>query len=254
LGHNLSVLAIWFVIACFVGTSVRWRAFGCVVLAISIVPIVYSQNRAMWAGIVLGLAYLGVRLARFRRTGPVLVVLGVGLAAGAVILVSPLGQIVSFRAATPHSNEVRGSLFAESLRLAASSPLIGYGSTRSTIGSDSSLTIGASPSCPRCGNRVIGSTGQLSLVLVAQGFLGAFLYLAFIAHAVRRYWRDRSVVGVGGVLVALLALFYSLFYVAVGSPLALMMIGLGLLWRNDVARGAMSAAARPGGSGAADSG
>ena len=170
-----------------------------------------------------------------RRYG---VLIGLAAAAGLVgglILVTPLQDVVTARIATPHSNEVRGSLSLESLRVAATSP-IGYGSTRSTIGSDKSVTIGQSPGCPRCGNRVIGSTGQLWLLLVAQGYPGAILYLLFLFQGVVRYWRDHSVIGIGGTLVLVLGIFYSLFYTSVVSPLAITLMGMALLWRNADAR------------------
>ena len=178
---------------------------------------------------------MALRLAMQRRYG-ILVAMAVAAGfVGALVLVTPLSTVVSARIATPHSNEVRGSLSVEALRVGASSP-IGYGSTRSTIGSDKSATIGQSPGCPRCGNRVIGSTGQLWLLLVAQGYPGAILYLLFLFQGVVRYWRDHSVVGIGGTLVLLLGMFYSLFYTSVVSPLAITLMGMALLWRNADAR------------------
>ncbi|MFI5099238.1 MAG: hypothetical protein ACHQE5_01790 [Actinomycetes bacterium] len=234
-GNNYSMLLVWFVIGWLLYASDRRRVVALVVLAVSVVPVVYSQNRGMWVGLVLGALYVALRLALQRRYA---ILLGLGIAAGlvgAAVVLSPLQDVVTARIATPHSNEVRGSLSLESLKVAATSP-IGYGSTRSTIGSDKSATIGQSPGCPRCGNRVIGSTGQLWLLLVAQGYPGAILYLLFLFQGVIRYWRDHSVVGIGGTLVLLLGIFYSLFYTSVVSPLAITLMGMALLWRNDQAR------------------
>jgi len=205
------------------------------VLAVSVVPVVYSQIRGMWLGLVLGSVYVALRLAMQRRYGILIAMAAAAGVVGALILVTPLSTVVTARIATPHSNEVRSSLSIEALRVGASSP-IGYGSTRSTIGSDKSATIGQSPGCPRCGNRVIGSIGQLWLLLVAQGYPGAILYLLFLFQGVLRYWRDHSVVGIGGTLVLLLGMFYSLFYTSVVSPLAITLMGMALLWRNAEAR------------------
>jgi hypothetical protein len=235
-GNNYTMLLIWFVIGWLLyGTTTR-RLAGLVIVGLSIIPVVYSQNRGMWLGLVLGVIYIAVRLALLRRFA-VLLALAAGTAVlGAVILLSPLQQVVAARIATPKSNEVRGSLSIQSLQVATHSPLIGYGSTRSTIGSAKSAAIGKSPGCPKCGNRVLGSTGQLWLLLVAQGFVGAFLYVLFLFQGVVRYWRDYSVVGIGGTLVLLLSIFYCLFYTSVVSPLAISLIGLALLWRNAEAR------------------
>ncbi len=234
-GNNYSMLLVWFVIGWLLYASDRRRVVALAVLAVSVVPVVYSQNRGMWLGLVLGAVYVALRLAMQRRYG---ILVGLGVAAGlvgAAVVLSPLQEVVTARIATPHSNEVRGSLSLESLKVAETSP-IGYGSTRSTIGSDKSATIGQSPGCPRCGNRVIGSTGQLWLLLVAQGYPGAILYLLFLFQGVVRYWKDHSVIGIGGTLVLLLGIFYSLFYTSVVSPLAITLMGMALLWRNAEAR------------------
>ncbi|MGZ4536477.1 MAG: O-antigen ligase family protein [Nocardioidaceae bacterium] len=243
-GNNYSMLLVWFLIGWLLFASTRRRVIGLAILAVSVIPVVYSQNRGMWIGLVLGVLYVAVRLALQRRYA-VLVGLATAIGVlGAVVMLSPLQQVVTARIATPHSNEVRGSLAVEAVKVATHSPIIGYASTRSTIGSDKSATIGQSPGCPRCGNRVIGSTGQLWLLLVAQGFVGAFLYLFFLFQGVVRYWRDHSVIGIGGTLVLLLGMFYSLFYTSVVSPLAVTLMGLALLWRNADARRALRAAER----------
>ena len=237
-GNNYSMLLVWFVVGALFYASFQRKIFVVLTLAISFVPVVYSQNRGMWIGLILSVIYLAVRLAlrqRYALFGAI--VAGAVLVSVAVVL-SPLQQVIATRIATPHSNQVRGSLSSDSIKVAATSPIIGYGSTRSTIGSDKSATIGQSPACPRCGNRVIGSTGQIWLLLVAQGFVGAGLYLLFLGQAVIRYWRDKSPIGMAGVLVLLLAIFYSAFYTALVSPLAITFLALGLLWRNAQARAA----------------
>jgi len=180
---------------------------------------------------------VALRLALLRRFG---VLLGMAVAvviSGVLVVATPLQAVVTNRlSATHNSNDLRGSLSIQAMTVAAGSPIIGYGSTRSTIGSNKSLAIGKSAGCPKCGNRVIGSTGQLWLVLVAQGYLGALLYLGFLAQGVLRYWRDNSVIGIGGTLVLLLSIFYTGLYTAVVSPLGITLIGMALLWRNADAR------------------
>jgi hypothetical protein len=227
-GNNYSMLLPWFVIGWIVVAGAWRRAAAVVILVVSVIPVVHSQNRGVWLGLALGLGYVALRLA-LRRQFAVVLVLGLGVAlAGALVLTTPLAQTVSQRLqAQTNSNDLRGSLSMDALAAAEHSPVIGYGSTRSTIGSNKSLT---------CGNRVIGSTGQLWLVLVAQGYVGAVLYVLFLLQGVIRYWRDCSVVGIAGSLVLLLSVFYSAFYTAVVSPLAIALVGLALLWRNADAR------------------
>jgi len=242
-GNNYSMLLVWFVIGWLLYASNRRRLAALAIGAVSVIPLVYSQNRGVWLGLALGVLYVAVRLALMRRFG-VLLAMGLAVAvAGVLVVATPLQQVVTNRLGASHnSNDLRGSLSVTALSVGAHSPIIGYGSTRSTIGSNKSLTIGKSPGCPKCGNRVIGSTGQLWLLLVAQGYVGALLYLLFLFQGVVRYWRDNSAVGIGGTLVLLLGLYYSLLYTSVVSPLAITLMGLSLLWRNDDARRALRAA------------
>ncbi|MCW2568546.1 MAG: hypothetical protein JWN54_2643, partial [Mycobacterium sp.] len=51
-------------------------------------------------------------------------------------------------------------------------------------------------------------------------------------------------IGLAGGLTVLLPLFYMLVYPAIGMPLAVSFIAVGLLWRNDLARRATPAAGR----------
>ncbi len=236
-GNNYSMLLPWFVIGWLLLASNRRRLLALGVLGASVIPVVYSQNRGVWLGLALGLAYVALRLALRRRFG-VLLALALGAMLAVVLVVAtPLQQVVSARlAGQTNSNDLRGSLSLDALTLGTDSPVIGYGSTRSTIGSNKSATIGKSPGCTKCGNRVIGSTGQLWLVLVAQGYVGALLYLLFLFQGVVRYWRDNSVVGIAGTLVLILSLFYTTLYTSLVSPLAIAFMALALLWRNDRAR------------------
>jgi hypothetical protein len=236
-GNNYSMLLVWFVIGWLLYASTRRRLLALGIGAVSVVPVVYSQNRGVWVGLACSVVYVALRLALQRRFG-VLLALGATVSlAGALVVATPLQQVVIGRLTAQHSStDLRGSLSQDALAVGSHSPIIGYGSTRSTIGSNKSATIGKSPGCPKCGNRVIGSTGQLWLLLVAQGYVGALLYMLFLFQGVVRYWRDNSVVGIGGTLVLLLALFYALLYTSVVSPLAITLMGLALLWRNDQAR------------------
>jgi len=67
------------------------------------------------------------------------------------------------------SNETRSTLYAETLKETAKSPLIGYGSTRPNP---------ADPDGPP-----LGTHGQLWAVLFAHGYLGVGLFLTFFVTA-----------------------------------------------------------------------
>ena len=246
-GNSLSLLLVWLVVAAWVAGR-RARLAAAVLLAVAVVPVVYSLNRGMWIGLGLSLAYVAVRLAargRLAAIGALALVLGLGTVA---FVASPLQTLVSERLANGHSNDIRGALAGDALRVATDSPLLGYGSTRAIIGSRDSIAIGRSATCPKCGNFNIGSTGQYFLLLIAQGFLGTALYVAYFLRTLWAYRRDCSPVGIAGTLVVLLSLFYGFFYTALLMPLLVTFLAVGLLWRNaqERARARAGAPALPG--------
>ncbi len=231
-GNNLSLLLVWLVVGWGVLGSRSRRAVLVAVLAIGMVPIIYSLNRGMWLGLTLAVAVAVVRLALWGRIKALIVALAVLTVTLGALAASPLEDLVSARAENGHSNEVRGSLLGTAIGAAESSPFIGFGSTRKTLGSDESIAIGPSEACPKCGARNIGSTGQLTLLLVSQGFLGAILYVGFLLWALFTFVRDRSPLGLAGTTVVGMEIVYALVYSALTMPLAITFLSIGLLWRN----------------------
>ena len=150
-----------------------------------------------------------------------------------VLAVTPLGTVVESRADSGHSNQVRSSLAQASIDGGLSSPLIGYGGTRETVGSDESIAIGATPECPRCGNRTIGSTGHAWNVLYSHGFVGLTAFVGFFVAILWRFRRDVSPIGVAGHTIVLVQMLYIFVYVGISSTLSLLMISVALLWRNE---------------------
>ena len=238
-GNNLSILLIWFVIWAIVYGTARRRILGFVALAIAIVPIIYSLNRGLWLGLAIAACYATVRLALAGRPWLIGVLIAVAAIGLAVLAVTPLGTVVQSRADAGNSNQVRSSLAQASIDGGLNSPLIGYGSTRETVGSDESIAIGATPECPRCGNRTIGSTGHAWNVLYSHGFVGLGAFLGFFIAILWRFRRDTSPIGIAGHTVILVQLFYAFVYVGISSTLSLLMISVALLWRSerDRARG-----------------
>lgn len=243
-GNNTSLLLVWLVVGWGVlGSRLRRLAlYG--VLALALAPIVFSLNRGMWIGIGIAVLVAAVRLG-LRGRVKAIAALVLGLTVGAFVFTgSPLETMVAARLGAGHSNEVRGSLLETSVDAASRSPVIGFGSTRKTVGSDESIAIGPSAACPRCGSRNIGSTGQLTLLLISQGFLGVLLYAGFLVLMILRYAKDHSVIGIAGTLVVFLELVYAGFYSALSMPLAIAFLSIGLLWRNDELRQAALAEGR----------
>lgn len=238
-GNNYAVLLVWFVVAALVlsrRTETKVLALG--FLAISALPVVHSLNRGLWVGLGVSVLYLAYRLAAQRRPG---LAIGVAVTVGAVlavVLATSLGSLIDQRASTAggKSNALRIFTTKGAIAVVRQSPFLGFGSTRNALGSPQSISVGKSPACPRCGNVALGSNGQIWLLLVSQGLIGAALYVYFFLYSMWRYRRDHSPVGLAGTLVLLLALVFSPVYNAMGSPIVLYLMAAALLWRNDQAR------------------
>lgn len=236
-GDCLTITLPWLLIACLTAGTRRWlRVLAWTTLVLAIVALVYSLNRGAWIGTGFAVLYLAIRLAARGR----IAVLGglVALMALLVIVgvVSPLGSVISLRLQNGKSDSTRSSLFALSIKDGLASPVLGYGDTRQQIGSALSIAVGPTPDCPTCGQAAVGSSGQLSLILICTGFVGALLFFGFFAFGAWRYWRDPTPYGLVGVLVLLLSFIYMFTYDAVPAPLGITMIAYALLWRNEVHR------------------
>lgn len=235
-GNNVVVLGIWFVAGWVAHGGTARRIAAAVLVCLAAVPVVYSLNRGVWMGLGLAVAYVAVRMALRGRPIVLVGAVGVAVLAVGVVLVSPLHQVIESRLENPRSNDIRASLNEQAVKVALTSPVLGYGSTRTALGSPQSIAVGRSSSCLRCGNAVIGSTGQLWQSLISYGYVGTGLYFGFFVFALWHYRRDGTAIGIAGSVVILLTLFFSLFYNVLASPLALTMISIGLLWRNEQAR------------------
>lgn len=243
-GEVVSLTLVWLVVGWIIAGRGRRRWLGLAVVAASIVPIVLSVNRGVWMALVLAAGYVAVRLAVRGRVGALIGAAAVTATVGALMLATPLGTVVDERFGNPHSDEVRGWLGELALDAAAGSPVLGYGTTRDTVGSQQSIAIGQSSECPQCGNRVVGSTGHLWLLLISQGLVGTALYVGFFVRSLWAYRHDHSPVGIAGTLVILMSLFYLGVYSALNMPLLVVLLSVGLLWRNAEYRGTESAIAR----------
>ncbi len=231
-GECLTITVPWLLLACLSSRARRLRVLGLAALMLGLIALVYSLNRSAWIAAGFSVVYLAIRLAARGRVA----VLGglVALLMGVVVVgvASPLGQVVSLRLQNGKSDPIRSSLFALSIKDGLSSPILGYGDTRQQRGSINSVAIGPTPDCPICGQAEVGSTGQLSLVLICSGFVGVFLYFGFFGWAVWRFRRDRTPEGMIGMLVLVLSFIYMLTYDAVAAPLGLTMLAYAVLWRN----------------------
>jgi len=229
-GNVIGLLIVWFTVWA-VRARGRGRVVAVIVLCIALVPIVNSLNRGLWVGLGLGLLLLAVRLA---MSGKLVTVIGLAAAVSTlavVVVASPLATVVQERINHGHSNDIRTNLAEAAFKGATESPVIGWGTTREVRGSYQSIAVGTTSGCARCGNADIGSTGHFWLTIFAQGFVGMALYLGFFLSVLWFYRGQRTAIGIGAQMTIIMSLWFMFVYSAVGWPLALQMIAVGVLWR-----------------------
>lgn len=229
-GNVIGLLIVWFTVWA-VRARGRGRVVAVIVLCIALVPIVNSLNRGLWVGLGLGLLLLAVRLA---MSGKLVTVIGLAAAVSTLavlVVASPLATVVQERINHGHSNDIRTNLAAAAFKGATESPVIGWGTTREVRGSYQSIAVGTTSGCARCGNADIGSTGHFWLTIFAQGFVGMALYLGFFLSVLWFYRGQRTAIGIGAQMTIIMSLWFMFVYSAVGWPLALQMIAVGVLWR-----------------------
>ena len=231
-GNAMALLLGWFVISWIKDASPARRVFGVIGLGLVAIPIVYSLNRGLWAGLALIVLFMALRLAMRGRLAVIGALVVGAVIAGVIVLASPLGQIIEARFDNPRSNAIRAFTLDRTLEVLEESPILGFGATRAALGSSQSIAIGADEDCPRCGNPTLGSNGQLWLLLIAQGIGGAVLYVGFFLRSLWAYRHDRTPIGDAGLLALLLPLFFMFVYNALTMPLVISFLSLSLLWRN----------------------
>ena len=235
-GFCLSVLLGFFVVGWFGKTGRARKIAGVAILLITIIPVVYSLNRGLWIGLGLAAGYVAFRLAAQGRFFAVIALAVVGVLGAVAFVASPLNDVVTARLESPHSNLTRSYTAQYTLEAALTSPIIGYGDTRPAQGGTQSIAIGQTPECQLCGNPTLGGNGQFWQVLLSQGLVGAALHVGFFLRTAWCYRRDRTSIGLAGMLGCLLPLLYMLLYNGLVVPLLLSFLSIALLWRNDTAR------------------
>lgn len=233
-GQMLGVTIPW-LMAGWWAHGKRWqRIVAVAALLASIPPIIYSLNRGLWIALAVMIVYITVRLALRGRMMVLWIVAVTLLISTVAFMASPLRNVVEDRLAHPHSNQGRSSINTSTAQTALRSPILGFGTTRTQVGSGQSIAVGPSADCPRCGNAVMGGDGQLWLDLIAHGLVGTFFFLAFFIQAVLRYRRDITPTGMAGMLGVFLMFVFMPVYTATGMPLLMFLIAISMLWRRDM--------------------
>lgn len=237
-GNNLGLFLPFFV-GSWLGRDAGWRRpVGAVVLVASFLPIAYSLNRGLWAGLIAAVVLVSLRLALMGRVRVLQVTAALLLAGGIIFVASPLYDTVTLRVNTPHSDERRATVAEEVIsKTVALSPVLGYGDTRAVSGSFASIAGGETPECHQCEAPPLGTQGFMWRLIFTTGLLGTFLFMAFATGQLVRFFGAEDPVALVCCSVIFLALVFSFVYDSLESPLFTMMIAIGLLNRRFVRAG-----------------
>jgi hypothetical protein len=232
-GNVLAITLPWLIVAWWAYGNRKERRKTLIVLAVALVPVVYSLDRGLWIGLGISVLYVALRFAAKGRLGLLAGLCGVLALIAVIVVVSPLQSLISQRLQHGKSDASRSNLSVAAIGGAKASPVIGYGDTRHVLGGPNSIVIGKTANCHTCGSRDIGGNGQFWMLLITSGIVGAALYCCFFLYGIWRYWRDPTPYGMVGVLVLLLGFPFMIVYIAVGPVLVFTMLAYVILWKND---------------------
>lgn len=157
------------------GRTLRFRRWVVPIAVLAIVPITISANRALWITLIVLGVYVVARRASAGQLLLAVRFLILGVFALALILASPLGEIITSRATSEHSIDARGDIYTDVLELVPESPLLGFGAPIAN---------------PEPFRPAIGTHGAFWTALFSQGIPGAVLYMGFFITMTIRTGRN----------------------------------------------------------------
>ena len=236
-GGNMAVLTLVALAAATAAGRGLRRRLIIVVLAVSLVPMIFSLNRGMFLSLALGVLYVTVRLAIRGRIGALVSVLGVIVLTVLIVALTPLGHLLvsSFDSAHGHSNTTRLSLYQQASSGANASPVFGYGAPQQ------SSQVGQLAGTP-----LVGTQGQLWLVLYSNGYPALIFFVGFFLAVLWQTRRARGTAGLWLHTVPLVALSQIVVYGLLRGELQVVMVVAALAyrrcWRPDDETDALSGA------------
>jgi hypothetical protein len=229
-GANLALLVPFFLAAwVLLDRRPLRRVAGLALLAVAVVPILYSMNRGLWLALIfMAMLVVGRAFLQGRRAATAVAIAGV-VSVAALLVASPLGTIVQDRLQHQHSNAIREFSTGKALQTSAYSPVIGFGTTRRVEGSARSIGVGRTADCANCGNTPLGQNGHVFLVLISHGYVGVLLFYGMFVQGLLRWWRRDDVLGLAGLLSLAAGLLMSFYYDMLVTPLLIWMLGFAVL-------------------------
>ncbi|MBG6217307.1 hypothetical protein IWX75_001762 [Arthrobacter sp. CAN_A6] len=231
-GANYGMLLPFFALAVRYARTRPGRIGLLLFLVAALPPVVFSLNRGLWLGLVVLMATAAVILAVRGNWTAVISLAAFGVVSYVLLMLTPLLELLETRLANPHSDEGRSRLVELTIRTTIEhSPIIGFGSPRARQANFFSLAAGATADCRQCSPPQLGTQGTLWLLVFTTGFLGAALFIYFVSRRLVPALTLRDPVATAMLFPAVFFACVLPVYDLVSSPLIILMVTLGLLWR-----------------------
>jgi hypothetical protein len=216
-GANVGLLTPFFVAATLYSNNTRRRRAGMFGLLIAIPPMILSVNRGLWLSMGAIVALVAVRSFVAGRTAP-LKMLAFGIVViGALLIATPVGDVVTGRLSESDAG-ARAGIYAEAWAGAKESPILGWGSPRPSV----------NPYSPP-----VGTHGHLWYTMFAHGLVALALYMAWMSWTMYRVIHRHDPVSIALASVVFVGALQMFFYNAFPSPLPIILIAIGLIYRDD---------------------
>lgn len=207
-----------FMAIAYAGRMSRFRRLVPLIAIISVVPMVISANRGMWVALILGAVYVTLRRATAGQLILAIRLVVVLTFCSALLLVSPLGEVIGARSTSEHSIDARGDIYSDVIEAIPGSPILGYGAPLAN---------------PNPNRPAIGTHGMFWTALFSQGIPGAIMHTAFwIGMTVRTGRNLRNQEQLWLHLAVASAIPTMFFYDHLPAALPLMMIAAATILRD----------------------
>jgi polysaccharide biosynthesis protein PslJ len=227
-GGNFALL-VPFLLAAWLGNErIARNTIVRLAIPLSLIPVIVSLNRTLWASLALIAIYGGIRFGARRQV--MTIIRGafvVGLLGGMLIFLSPIHTLIGDRLAHGHSNQGRSLLYASSVNLAMQKPLLGWGGPQ-----QATVDAGFGTKSSNYKHPDVGTQGQFWTILVSNGIPATALFFGYLIFATWQTRRSRSSLGLWCHIVVLVAIFQSPFYGLLASQLHIVFIAIALAYRD----------------------
>jgi hypothetical protein len=200
------------------GRLTRGRRLVPLVAFLAVVPMVVSANRGLWIALIVGVVYVTLRRA---SSGQLIMAIRLVLVltfCAAILLVSPLGELVGGRATSEHSIDARGDIYSDVIEAVPESPILGFGAPLAN---------------PNPNRPAIGTHGMFWTALFSQGVPGMIFYAGFwVGMTIRTGRNIRNQEQLWLHLAVASALPTMLYYDHLPAALPLMMIAAATILRD----------------------